>query len=264
MKTGSHKLIQVTDSHLFETEAGKLLGMNTQFSLLAVLDLIRAEQPTFDLILATGDLAQDGSVSAYQYLRDQLAGFNCPQYWLPGNHDNRDNMLRVVSTATEMRPVIDLGNWQIIMLDSQVVGSVHGRFAQSQLDLLEQALKAAPDKHSLICMHHHPLPAGCKWLDTQQIKNSAEFLQLIKAHANVKAVLWGHVHQDRNELIDGVRYMSTPSTCVQFEPHSNDFAVDKEAPGYRVLTLNPDGSVDSLVSRVNDIEFEIDYTIKGY
>lgn len=262
--TGSHTLIQVTDSHLFETEAGKLLGMNTQSSLLAVLDLIRAQQPVFDLVLATGDLAQDGSVLAYQYLYNELARFNCPQYWLPGNHDNRANMLEVVSDEKEMHPVIDLGNWQIVMLDSQVVGSVHGRLAQPQLDILEKALAAAPGKHTLITMHHHPLPAGCKWLDTQQIKNSAEFLRIVHGHPHVKAVLWGHVHQDRNEVINGVRFMSTPSTCVQFEPDSEDFAVDKEAPGYRVLTLNPDGSVDSHVARVSDIEFEIDYTIKGY
>ena len=262
--TGSHTLIQVTDSHLFETEAGKLLGMNTQSSLKAVLDLIRAEQPAIDLILATGDLAQDGSVLAYQYLHSELARFNCPQHWLPGNHDERANMLKVVSADKEMFPVIDLGNWQIIMLDSQVVGSVHGRFAESELALLQRALNAAPAKHTLITMHHHPIPAGCKWLDTQQIKNSAEFLRIVAAHNNVKAVLWGHVHQDRNELIKGVRYMSTPSTCVQFEPDSDDFSVDKEAPGYRKLVLNPDGTVESQVSRVSGIDFEIDYTIKGY
>jgi len=36
------------------------------------------------------------------------------------------------------------------------------------------------------------------------------------------------------------------------------------APGYRWLQLNPDGSIDTKVSRVEGIEFEIDLSVKGY
>lgn len=258
------KIIQITDCHLFASEEGKLLGMDTQASLDAVIDKIHSEQDDFDFYLCTGDLSQDGSVESYQYLKDLLEKDGKEQFWIPGNHDYRPNMLEVVSEQTEMLSVIKRGKWQFILLDSQVPGSVFGNLAQSQLDLLKSALEADSTSHTLITMHHHPKPMDCKWLDTQQIRNSQALLDMVAKYKNVRVVLWGHVHQDSDKLVDGVRYISTPSTCVQFTPESSDFDVDKEGPGYRWLELNDDGTVNTGVSRVEGIDFEIDYTIKGY
>jgi Icc protein len=258
------KLIQITDPHLFADTQGKLLGMETQASLDAVLKRMHEQVAQFDFYLLTGDLSQDGSVAAYQRLKQQIEKDGKPQYWIPGNHDHRANMLSVVSETQEMLPVVKKGKWQIILLDSQIPGSVGGNFAQSQLDILKNALEADPTSHTLITMHHQPRPMGCKWLDNHLIKNSDEFLNLIKQYKNVKVVLWGHVHQDTNELIDGVHYVSTPSTCVQFTPKSDDFDIDSEGPGYRYMELHDDGSIKTSVSRVNDVDFHIDYSIGGY
>lgn len=258
------KFIQISDCHLFSTEPGKLLGMDTQSSLNAVLDRLHNEHNQFDFFLCTGDLSQDGTIESYQYLKELIGKDGKEQYWIPGNHDHRETMLKVVSEDQEMLPVVKKGPWQIILLDSQVPGSVGGNFAESQLTLLKNALEADKTSHTLITMHHHPRPMGCKWLDTQQIKNSQAFLDIIKEYDNVRVVLWGHVHQDSDNSIDGVRYISTPSTCIQFTPDSDDFDVDKEGPGYRWMELNDDGSIQTAVSRVNDIDFKVDYTSTGY
>ena len=242
------KFIQITDCHLFATDEGKLLGMDTQASLEAVMDKIHSEQDNYDFYLCTGDLSQDGSIESYQYLKDLLDKDGKEQFWIPGNHDYRPNMLEVVSENKEMLPVIKKGNWQFILMDSQVPGSVFGNFSQGQLDMLESALEADSSTHTLITMHHHPKPMGCKWLDTQQIRNSQALLDIIAKYDNVRVVLWGHVHQDSDNMVEGVRFISTPSTCVQFTPESSDFDVDKETG----------------VSRVEHIDFKIDYTTKGY
>ena len=139
-----------------------------------------------------------------------------------------------------------------------------GNFSDKQLAILKDALEADKTSHTLITMHHHPIAMDCEWLDTQQIKNSQTFRDLINQYSNVRVVLWGHVHQDSDQVIDGKRYISTPSTCVQFTPESEDFDVDKVGPGYRWMELHDDGSVETAVSRINDIDFEIDYTVKGY
>lgn len=258
------KFIQITDCHLFDSQQGKLLGMDTQASLNAVMDLIHSQTRDFDFYLCTGDLSQDGSIASYQYLNTLLAKDGKEQYWIPGNHDYREHMLQVVSEQQEMQSVIKKGPWQIILLDSQVVGSVFGNFADSQLQILKDALAADPHSHTLITMHHHPRAMGCKWLDTQQIRNSQAFLDIINQYDNVRVVLWGHVHQDTNIDINGVRFISTPSTCVQFTPESTDFAVDSVGPGYRYMELHDDGNITTSVNRVSGIDFEIDYTIKGY
>lgn len=57
------RILQITDTHLFAGEHETLLGVNTSRSYRAVLDAIIAEQHPFDLIVATGDLAQDHSVA---------------------------------------------------------------------------------------------------------------------------------------------------------------------------------------------------------
>lgn len=258
------KFIQITDSHLFSTEPGKLLGMDTQYSLDAVLEKLRSEHSDFDFYLCTGDLSQDGTKESYQHLKSVLASDGKPQHWIPGNHDHRPNMVKVVSEDKEMQPVFRAGNWQIIMLDSQVPGAVGGNFAESQLQLLRDSLQADSKSPTLITMHHHPIPMDCDWLDTQQIRNSQTFLDIIAEYDNVKVVLWGHVHQDSDQLIDGVRFISTPSTCVQFTPESEDFDVDTCGPGYRWMELHDDGTINTGVSRVEHIDFEIDYSVKGY
>ena len=57
-------LVQLSDSHLFGEADGALLGMNTRDSLQKVIDLVLAQQPQIDLVLATGDLSQDGSFAS--------------------------------------------------------------------------------------------------------------------------------------------------------------------------------------------------------
>ena len=44
-------------------------------------------------------------------------------------------------------------------------------------------------------------------------------------------------------LRKGVRLLATPSTCAQFLPNVDDFAVDPRPPAYRTLELRADGSL---------------------
>ena len=38
-----------------------------------------------------------------------------------------------------------------------------------------------------------------------------------------------------------------PSTCAQFLPQANEFAVDARPPAYRRIALQPDGTLDTEV-----------------
>ena len=258
------RLVQITDTHLNGPEDGHLLGMKTLHSMNCVLDIVRSERSHIDAFLVTGDLAQDGSEKAYRHLHDALIPFNCPAFWFEGNHDKPHAMQTVAAGTEHLERIIRTPHWQIILLNSQVEGAVFGRLKKDQLDLLETALKERPDLHTLISFHHHPVDMGSAWIDRIGVKNGDEFRSIIAHYPQVKAVLWGHVHQESDQMINGVRYMSTPSTCVQFTPGSADFSVDTLAPGYRWLDLHADGRIDTGVSRVEGIEFEIDYSVKGY
>lgn len=258
------RLVQITDTHLNGPEDGHLLGMKTLHSMNCVLDIVRSERTAIDAMLVTGDLAQDGSEQAYRHLHNALLPFNCPVFWFEGNHDHPASMQAVAEGSEHLNRIIRTQHWQLILLNSQVEGAVYGRLKKDQLDLMEKALKERPDLHTLISFHHHPIAMGSTWIDHIGVKNGEEFCNIIRHYSNVRCVLWGHVHQESDQMINDVRFISTPSTSVQFTPKSEDFSVDTVAPGYRWLDLHADGSIDTGVSRVEGIAFEIDYSVKGY
>ena len=81
-------VVQITDPHLFADADGELRGVNTAGSLAAVLHAVRRRDWPPDLIVLTGDLAQDESRGAYQRLRHLLEPLDVPVLSLPGNHDD--------------------------------------------------------------------------------------------------------------------------------------------------------------------------------
>jgi Icc protein len=257
-------LVQLSDSHLFAQAESKLLGMNTHDSLQRVIERVLDEQPSIDLVLASGDLSQDGSRASYQRFNQLLGQIPAPARWFPGNHDDLGVMQSVCAGTELLQPVIDLGNWRIILLDTSIAGAVPGFLADDQLQLLAQALQDAGTRHVLVSFHHHPVSIGCLWMEPIGLRNPSALFAVLDAYPQVRGVLWGHIHQEFDQLRKGVRLLASPSTCVQFAPGSEDFQVDQEAPGYRWLRLQADGQLDTGVSRVTGIPFEVDYSVKGY
>ncbi|MFB9135215.1 3',5'-cyclic-AMP phosphodiesterase [Vibrio olivae] len=265
-QNSSIKLLQITDTHLFAPSDGSLLSVNTYESFLAVVDAIKTEHVEFDAILATGDISQDHSEQSYRKFEQGIAPLQKPCFWLPGNHDYKPNMGSVIPSA-QIEPIdhVLLGeHWQMILLDSQVVGVPHGRLSDQQLALLDSKLAEYPEKHTLVLLHHHPLLVGSHWLDQHSLKDADDFWQVVDKHNNVKAVLCGHIHQDMDKSHHGVRVLATPSTCVQFKPNSDDFALDHQAPGWRELELLDNGDIVTQVKRLKAGSFQPDFNSAGY
>ncbi|MCW8877962.1 MAG: 3',5'-cyclic-AMP phosphodiesterase [Kangiellaceae bacterium] len=259
------RLVQITDSHIFEAPEGCLLGLNTRDSFEAVCDRVKREEWRPDAILATGDLSQDASPESYQYLADYFKGMDIPTFWLPGNHDNPETMELYLSNSKVLAAKqLLIGHWQVILLDSSVKGKVHGNLSNEQLKFLERALKRYPDKHTLVTLHHQPKDVGSIWLDQIGLKNHEALENIVGQFPQVKGVLWGHVHQEYDKKFEGIHWIASPSSCVQFKPGSEDFSAGVEAPGYRYINLYSDGRIESIVHRIDNMEFTVDYSIKGY
>ncbi|WP_313514309.1 3',5'-cyclic-AMP phosphodiesterase [Pseudomonas sp.] len=257
-------LVQLSDSHLFAEADGKLLGMDTADSLQRVIERVLEEQPQVDLVLASGDLSQDGSLASYQRFRQMSEAIDAPARWFAGNHDEAAPMREACAGSDLLEAVVDIGAWRLILLDSTIPGAVPGHVGDAQLQLLAEALEGAADRHVLVSFHHHPVSIGCRWMEPIGILNPAALFAVIERFPQVRALLWGHVHQEFDQLRNGVRLLASPSTCVQFAPGSEEFKVDSLAPGYRWLRLHDDGRLETGVSRVTGIDFVVDYSIKGY
>jgi len=258
-------LLQITDTHLYADRDGCLLGLNTEQSLKAIIADIRARNLPADIILATGDLVHDGTPAAYQRIFTHLEGFGLPVYCLPGNHDEAENLQKnIQGDLLHYTTHTHRGGWHLIFLDSSIPGCEGGHLGPAALAALETHLQAAPDTHTLVCLHHQPVPMGSRWLDTMAVDNADAFFTIIDRHPQVHGILWGHVHQEFDSMRRNVRLMASPSTCIQFLPKSDNFAVDAAAPGYRWLSLYPDGRIGTGIHRLTEVPGSVDLASGGY
>jgi Icc protein len=263
---GKVRLAQITDCHLGKTPGSTLLGMDTDHSLQAVVDLVLREQSHIDLVLGTGDLSDHGANPAYRRLRDYFNQVCKHNFWLPGNHDSWEDMWADSGPNTQMSNEIRVSNWQILMLNSQIPGEVGGELGSAQLALLDDGLARAGDEglHTLVCLHHQPVAIGSEWIDAQMVADADKFFQVLERHNSVRAVLWGHVHQQIDLQRGDIALLASPSTCVQFTPGLAGFKVDDKSPGYRWMELHEDGSIDTGISRVEGVSFSVELDSGGY
>jgi Icc protein len=232
-----------TDPHLYGSETESLRGIATLPALTATLAHAQARDWPPDAVLVTGDIVQDDP-AGYAHFRRVFGSLGMPVLCLPGNHDEPRAMRRALQGGPfVVGGVADMGVWRIVLLDSSVPGSASGRLSSESLAQLDEALMSAKDKHCLVCLHHHPVAMSSRWLDEVALENPAQFFQVIDRHDNVRAIVWGHVHQQFDSVRKGVRLLATPATCTQFLPHAEEFAVDRRPPGYRTLQLLPDGKL---------------------
>jgi Icc protein len=261
------RVLQFTDTHFFGSTEGRLMGVDTSVTFRQVLELAHDQQGTPDFYLLTGDLSQDETLESYERFAEATSGLRAPAYFLPGNHDARPLMQQAfTSHGSPFKSDMSFvrGDWHIILLDSQVEGEVHGRISADELNRLESALSKHPNMHTLVSLHHHPVPVGSPWIDEIKVENSDELLAIIERHEQVKMVLCGHIHQEFEATLNSVRYFGTPSTCVQFKPRSQGFAIDAIPPGYRWIQLNPDGTVETAVARAEAVAAGLDMASLGY
>jgi Icc protein len=237
------RLTHFTDPHLYGDESGSLRGVATLPALKAALAHAQAHDWPPDALLVTGDLVQDDP-AGYPHFRRLLGALGLPVLCVAGNHDEPQALRRELRGAPfVVGGHLDLGRWRIVLLDSCNPGSAGGRLSAETLAQLDDALGSAGKRHCMVCLHHHPVPTQSRWLDRVGLENAPEFFETIDRHRNVRAIVWGHVHQTYDGLRKGVRLLATPSTCAQFLPNADDFALDHKPPGYRTLELRADGSL---------------------
>ena len=186
-----------------------------------------------------------------------------PIAWLEGNHDDPENMHNV-RFAPPQRRYINLGEWRVIMLNSRVPFEERGELPQSELTRLSNHLASNPQAPTLIFLHHQLVPVGSAWIDQYVVSNAQDFFDVIDGYENIKAVCWGHVHQEFFAIRKGVDLLATPSTCVQFKRQSDDFLVDNLMPGYRLFELDRVGHYHTEVERITEQMVGIDYASSGY
>lgn len=245
------RLLQFTDTHLPGQPGMQVRGVATRDTLERTIAHAARRHAAPDAVLLTGDLVHDDA-RGYAVLRSLFAGFTAPVHCLPGNHDEKAALRRELAGPPFVHEfAMRRRGWLFVMLDSTVAGKDHGHLGAAELARLDAALAQHRDAHALVCLHHHPVPHGSRWLDELMVRNAGELFAVLGRHAGVRGLAWGHTHQPLDAVRDGIRLMGTPSTCMQFAQDSAEFGVDQRPPAYRWMRLGDDGGLDTGIEWVD-------------
>ena len=255
-----YSVLQITDCHLVVEDA-LLIGVDTQASLEAVL-IQATKQREPDAIIASGDLAHDPLPAVYDRFLETVRRYSkAPLVCLPGNHD-------VLSAMEKLpRAPLEIGGWGIVPLDSHEDEVAPAKIEQKDLAVVDDLFGKIAAEHVLVTTHHPFVEVNAPWLDRDRIQNPEDLVEWLSERSRsdsgqedqverLKGIVFGHAHQEINAECAGVPVYGTPSTCFQFKPHSQQFALDDQPPGYRWLELHDDGSIVTSVERVDSFKVE--------
>lgn len=239
------KLIHVSDLHL--TVPGTLIAQRDphEYCRLMIDDINRHHRDA-DLVVISGDLANDGDLEAYQALKLMLGKLTVPYRLMMGNHDDRANFAthfpqQLTPTGfVQSSDIIDES--QIVCLDTLQEGHVAGLLCQARLEWLEATLNMEKDLY--LFLHHPSFPIGAPALDEVRLLNSDHLYAILAEHPRVRHIFAGHVHRPASGIYNGICFSTVKSTCVQSAlTFQGGFATNDEAPGYAIYLMENGNSV---------------------
>lgn len=215
-------LAQISDPHLGEPP---IAGVKPKKALREVVAAIDSLPNPVDAILVSGDLAEHAAPSEYELAAELIGALGVPIHVLPGNHDDRATMRKVLDLPGEpdapLDYAADLGPLRLVVIDSTVPGEVHGDFEPAQLEWLDAELAGAPEQPTIVAMHQPPLVTGIADWDgvIMTAADRRALAAVIERHPQVRAIVGGHLHRIAASSLAGRPVVVAPSTFVQARPN---------------------------------------------
>jgi len=218
-------ICQLTDLHVRPVgKPSNRVSETNKFTERAFRAVARLD-PRPDIVVITGDLTECGLDSEYANVARMIRNWlPMPVFVIPGNHDRRDAFRQAlrhlpgvtsdphyVQYAVEDHPV------RLVMLDTLVPGAGHGELRSDQLEFLDRTLAAAPDKPTIIAMHHPPFICGIAPIDRINLHNAAAFAAVVARHRQVERIICGHHHRPIVTRVAHTIASISPSVAHQVE-----------------------------------------------
>jgi Icc protein len=224
-------VLQISDTHL-SAAPNTPADNDPDASLLATLDAVRDVRA--DLVLLTGDLAEDGSLAGLQRLRGAVDGLSTQLLAVAGNHDELDNVRAVFGTAD----TVEVGRWRVMGVESMIPGQDHGSV---DVERLTERLDRLDDRPTLIGIHHPPRSPSTNQMF--QLIGAEAMLAALRDRAHVRAIVSGHLHEVFDRREGDLQIYGGPSSWYAIEHTGDDYRLFADGlVGAQVLTLGDDGS----------------------
>jgi 3',5'-cyclic AMP phosphodiesterase CpdA len=234
-------IAQLTDTHI--KPAGRLAyrRVDTEACLRRAVAQVASLKPRPDVVLLTGDLVDAGRPEEYALLRSILEDLPKPYYLIPGNHDER----RALAAAFRdhaylpqdgefLHYAVDDHPVRLIGLDTIIPGEPGGAMCETRTAWLAAQLAKAPDRPTILFMHHPPFKTGIEHMDAMRLADEDRLAAVVRRHPQVIRVLCGHVHRAIQAPFAGTTASIAPSTAHQV-------ALDLRPQGPSAFMLEPPG-----------------------
>lgn len=205
--------VQIADVHYSKT--------NFQVLRETVDDINNLKNVEF--VVFTGDNIDVSNMSDLKAFLADIKTLKIPYYIVIGNHDvskyngisSNDYMKSVRISAGKYHPsssnyILKRGKYIFIVVNGakEIVPAAGGYFKDSTLAFLDDNLTKFQNKKVIIIQHFPVLEAQSSG---HNIYNKEKYLEVLAKHKNVIAIISGHYHENREEMVDGIYHIITPS-----------------------------------------------------
>ena len=248
-------ICQISDLHIKTSDKLSYGVVDTSSMFKRCVDHILALTVQPDILVATGDLTDGGRSDEYAHLRELLAPLSMPVYLIPGNHDHRQNLLAAFPDHTWMQQfppfiqyAIDDLPIRILALDTVIAEQSGGALCERRFEWLQEKLAQAPERPTVILMHHPPFKTFISHMDKIGLANAEKLKAIVSKHPQVERILCGHLHRPIQARWAGTLASTAPSPAHQValdlrEDGPSRFVM--EPPGYQLHKWHPDSGLIS-------------------
>ncbi|SDC85158.1 metallophosphoesterase [Nocardioides lianchengensis] len=228
-----HRILHLSDTHVSATGPDED-GVDALRALDGLLADLR-DVAGIDLVLVTGDVADDGSEAGCSVVRERVGAFaaerGVPHVYTTGNHDDRTAFTAALGSghlspdgrdlAARSGPgcaaVSEVDGLRVVTLDSLVPGSVHGQLDDDQLTWVDDVLAAPAPGGTVVALHHPPIHVPGVPTMAAVALQQPERLAAVLAGRDVHAVLCGHFHHQLSGTLGDVPVWVTPGVVTRID-----------------------------------------------
>lgn len=237
------RILHLSDTHLFGDDTLHYGLVDTLAATKRVLEHA-GRMHDVDVVVASGDLSDDGSPESYAVLREAIEPWAAERgaqvLYAMGNHDNPDAFEAVLGARQR---TLDVRGFRLISLDTSVPGAGYGSLDAASLEWLAAELAVPAARGTIVVAHHPPVPAGTALLAALELQNADALLRAC-THRGVRAILSGHYHQALATEAAGIPVIVAPgiaNTTDTLAPRGRERATT--GAGFAVLEVPEQGAV---------------------
>ncbi len=223
-------IAQIADTHLTAADPADPVFRARTENLRECIADINGLDPMPDAVIHTGDVTQNGRAEEYAFARSLLAALEAPLYVIPGNRDDREEMVRAFAADGYMRPdcafihyAVEDHPVRLVAVDTLAAdGGAKGELCHARLAALDATLAEAPAQPTALFMHHPPfeVPAAPDPFAYQHRRAEADLAALVSRHPQVVRIFTGHMHRPWTATVGGVAASTVPSVAVDLRKGS--------------------------------------------